>query len=130
MISNYTCDILCSIFDTQQSDAAMKFLIGLNESYLALRSQLLLTSLLPSSAQVYALLLQEVSQRELHTYSFTEAVAMAAKQPIRAFNRPSSWKDKKKPKCTHCGYLNYTADKCFQLIGYPLAGKDLEDQEC
>ncbi|XP_022895260.1 uncharacterized protein LOC111409444 [Olea europaea var. sylvestris] len=74
MLSSCMCDILHSISDTQQSDAVMKFLIGLNESYSALRSQLLLTSPLPPLARVYALLLQEENQRELHTDSFPESV--------------------------------------------------------
>ncbi|XP_022866776.1 uncharacterized protein LOC111386548 [Olea europaea var. sylvestris] len=44
---------------------------------------------------------------------------MMTRQPHRTFNKPLSWMDKKKPKCTHCGYPNHIADKCFHLIGYP-----------
>ncbi|XP_022895331.1 uncharacterized protein LOC111409520 [Olea europaea var. sylvestris] len=44
---------------------------------------------------------------------------MTARQPQRTFNKALPWKDKKKQKCTHCEYLNHTADKCFKIIGYP-----------
>ncbi|XP_022889067.1 uncharacterized protein LOC111404505 [Olea europaea var. sylvestris] len=119
MLSNYTRDTLKNISNTQQSDAVMKFLVGLNECYSALRSQLLLTSPRPLLAQVYALMLQKESQRDLQNHSSPESAAMTARQPHRTFNKPHSWKDKKKPECTHCGYPNHTADKCFQIIGYP-----------
>ncbi|CAA3007918.1 uncharacterized protein LOC111380333 [Olea europaea var. sylvestris] len=48
---------------------------------------------------------------------------MVARQPPKTLSKPPPWKDKKKPKCTHCGYLNHTADLCFQLIGYPSGWK-------
>lgn len=63
MLSCCTCDIPCNISNTQQSDVVIQFLIGLNEFYSTLRIQLLLTSPLPSLAQVYALL-QEESQQD------------------------------------------------------------------
>lgn len=63
----------------------MKFLVGLNESY---------SVLLPSLARVYALMLQEESQRDLQNYSFLESAAMTTRQPHRSFTRPPLWKDK------------------------------------
>ncbi|KAG6676552.1 hypothetical protein I3842_15G157400 [Carya illinoinensis] len=103
----------------------MKFLVGLHDSYSAMRSQLLLQSPLPSMSKVFSLLLQEESQRSL-----TNAVginldshAMIAAQPSRQastngvrFTKP---KGKTDVTCSHCGYSGHLADKCFQLIGYP-----------
>jgi hypothetical protein len=68
----------------------MKFLVGLHDSYSAVRSQLLLQSPLPFIGKVFSLLLQEESQRSL-----TNAVgvsidsqAMVAEQYVNQSSRP------------------------------------------
>ncbi|XP_041004094.1 uncharacterized protein LOC121249450 [Juglans microcarpa x Juglans regia] len=117
-------DELKNLADRQQADYVMKFLVGLHDSYSAIRSQLLLSPL-PSMGKVFSLLLQEKSQRSL-----TNAVglpldshAMAAAQPPRQiFSNASKFiKLKGKPDvtCSHCGFSGHLADKCFQIIGYP-----------
>ena len=103
----------------------MKFLVGLHDSYSAIRSQLLLQSPLPSMSRVFSLLLQEESQRSL-----TNAVgisidsqAMVVEQSSRIVSTSNTQFTKQKGKsdaiCSHCGYSGHLVDKCFQLIGYP-----------
>lgn len=58
----------------------MKFLVGLNDSYALVRSQLLLVVPLPSITKVFSLLLQEQSQRQLTNSVSTETRALLAKQ--------------------------------------------------
>lgn len=62
-----TCELLKSVANTQEQDSVMKFLIGLDDSYSALRSQLFFVSPFPPLGKVFSLLLQEESQRTLHS---------------------------------------------------------------
>jgi len=64
-LDSCSCNILKHLTDRQQSDYVMKFLVGLHDSYSAVRSQLLLQTPLPSMGRVFSLLLQEESQRSL-----------------------------------------------------------------
>lgn len=108
-----TCNLTPNLEKLQESDAVLKFLLGLDESYASLRSQLLLNSPLPSLARVFSYLLQEESSRSL-TQSFSSspfdtAAALALK---KSFPKNTSFnKDKKKVVCTHCDYTNHTVDK-------------------
>jgi hypothetical protein len=58
----------------------MKFLVGLHDSYSAVRSQLLLQTPLPYIGRVFSLLLQEESQRSLTNavWIFIDSQAMVA----------------------------------------------------
>ncbi|KAL8125036.1 hypothetical protein AgCh_012637 [Apium graveolens] len=50
----------------QQNHRVLQFLMGLNDSYSVIRGSILMSSQLPSTSQVYNLLLQEETQREIH----------------------------------------------------------------
>lgn len=109
-----TCDLPQLMAKSQEQDCVMKFLIGLNDSYSAIRSQFLFQSPFPPLAKIYSLLLQEESQRNLKLPVQPDSVAMLA-------NNAKYYKDKKKQplKCEHCDVTGHTIDRCFQLIGYP-----------
>lgn len=102
---------------------AMRFLMGLNESFETIRSQILMYEPLPSISKVYALVLQEESHKcNGHGNSFSsqpDSVAMYANSKSNSGN--SNWKGNKKerPLCTHCNMLGHTMDKCYKLHGYP-----------
>ncbi|KAI5349572.1 hypothetical protein L3X38_002460 [Prunus dulcis] len=56
----------------------MQFLMGLNESYSAIRGQILLMQTLPTVRRTYSLIMQEEKQRELgSSYVTLELAAMA-----------------------------------------------------
>jgi hypothetical protein len=67
-----SCNILKHLTDRQKLDYVMKFLVGLHDSYSAVRSRLLFQSPLPFMGRVFSLLLQDESQR-----SFTNAVGIS-----------------------------------------------------
>ncbi|KAF5441887.1 hypothetical protein F2P56_037152, partial [Juglans regia] len=117
-----TCNLFDFLLIRQQSDYVLKFLVGLNDSYASIRSQLLMVSPLPSMAKVFSLLLQEESQRQLNNSVSNETHALLAKQTTQTFVPSKFSKDKQKRSslyCTHCGYNGHTIEKCFQLHGYP-----------
>lgn len=108
----------------QQSNYVLKFLVGLNDSYASIRSQLLLTIHLPSIVKVFSLLLQEESQRQLSNTTSTITHGLLAKQSFQSTQNIQSKYSKEKSKkpslhCTHYGYNGHTIDKCFQLHDYP-----------
>ncbi|XP_043721060.1 uncharacterized protein LOC122668581 [Telopea speciosissima] len=97
-------------------DYLMDFLQGLNESYAAIRSQLLLMDPLPFVNKAYSLLLQEERQRSIHDAILPTLAAMATT------HFPSS----SKPiyHCSHCGKDGHSDSCCFKKHGYPDWWKD------
>ncbi|XP_042988594.1 uncharacterized protein LOC122316121 [Carya illinoinensis] len=120
-----TCSVFKNLADQQQVDYVMKFLIGLHNSFSAIRSQLLLLSPLPSMGKVFSLLIQEESQRSLTNavHIPLDSHAMAAAQPFTQTSSNAVKFSKVIGKtdviCSHCGFSGHLVDKCFQLIGYP-----------
>ena len=103
----------------------MRFLIGLNEKYETLRSQILTYDPFPSMSKVYSLVPQEESHKNLghggSSSSQGDVVAMYANSKNSSGN--SSWNKgngkKERPFCTHCNVLGHTIEKCYKLHGYP-----------
>ena len=103
-----------------QNEYVMSFLMGLNDSFSAVRSQVLLMDPIPAINKVFALITQEEKQRsvgnEHGNMEQTSTVAMAVKDDLQ--KKPYK-KDKEKPTCAHCKIPGHTADKCYKLHGYP-----------
>lgn len=80
---NCTCELPQKVAKTRERDAIVKFLVGLDESYASIRSQILMQTSSMSLAKVYSLLLQEEAQRALKCESVhaiqNDSVAMMAK---------------------------------------------------
>ncbi|XP_062100303.1 uncharacterized protein LOC133806196 [Humulus lupulus] len=55
----YTCGALKTIVDYQEQDQVLEFLVGLNDSYSAARSQILMQDPFPTINKVYATIIQE-----------------------------------------------------------------------
>ncbi|PWA93097.1 serine carboxypeptidase S28 family protein [Artemisia annua] len=97
--------------NTQKEEQRLfQFLNGLDEHYSAQRSQLLLSTPLPSVESACALLQQEESQREVFGRTLDSSVETTALYT----------KSENKDKCSICGYKWHPADKCWEKIGYPV----------
>ena len=57
----------------------MSFLISLNDTYIAVRGQILLMDPIPSLSKVFSLLVQDEKQRKVGKNPTTEASALAVK---------------------------------------------------
>ncbi|GKE09605.1 ribonuclease H-like domain-containing protein [Tanacetum coccineum] len=117
----------------------MQFLMGLDDSYLAIRSNLLTRESLPSVKTAFSIISGEESHRNVTTAVTTKpaATAFAAKtfDNKKKFNNNykgsgsnsnfNSNNNNRGPnpnlKCTNCNKTGHTVDRCFDLIGY-LAG--------
>ncbi|XP_075665797.1 uncharacterized protein LOC142635544 [Castanea sativa] len=117
--SNYrTCT-----YGHQVEDCTLSFLMGLNETYAAVRRQILLMDLVPPLRKVFSLLLQDEKQRKVGAGKkalVDEAATLAAlgAKPSNAKNYTKSKTGR--PQCTHCGVMGHVVDKCYKLHGYPL----------
>ena len=87
----------------------MSFLMGLNETYITIRGQILLMDLIPSLGKVFSLLLQDEKQRMVGKKNTIESSALAVKTngSAKSFNKAKSGR----PHCTHCGVLGHVANK-------------------
>ncbi|KAL5711877.1 hypothetical protein ACHQM5_014106 [Ranunculus cassubicifolius] len=127
-IPDCSCGSGKAIQDYQQQEQVYQFLMGLNDSYAALRSRILAMETLPLLGRVYSLFIQEEKQRELHMVTPHQpdvaalfvAKGNASFEPSKS-RTTSTWelKGKNRFKCDHCHKPNHTIDRCYKLHGYP-----------
>ncbi|XP_068329610.1 uncharacterized protein [Pyrus communis] len=91
----------------QQNQKAIKFLMGLNETFSAVKDQILLMDPLPPVNKVYSLVLRHEKQHNTTTGKtpVQEATAFAARGP-------DSSKKGADMKCTRCNKDNHTSADC------------------
>ena len=111
-----------TLIEYQQQDYIIKFLIGLNDSFSHIRSQILLQDPLPSINKVFSLILQEERQRDVFSSipSSVESAAFLSRSFSTQQGGNKQIFNKSRPTCSRCGILGHTIDKCYQLHGYPL----------
>ncbi|KAE8672369.1 hypothetical protein F3Y22_tig00111843pilonHSYRG00119 [Hibiscus syriacus] len=90
-----------------------QFLMGLNETYSAIRSQLLLMKPLPTVNQAYSMIVQEELHRTQLSASPIEASVM--------FTTASKGNDRRRfsGTCDYCKVRGHSRDRCYRLIGFP-----------
>ena len=91
----------------QQNQKAIKFLMGLNETFSAVKDQILLMDPLPPVNKVYSLVLRHEKQHDATAGKspVQEAAVFAAKGPD--FNKKYG-----DVKCTRCNKNNHTTEAC------------------
>ncbi|CAH9095329.1 unnamed protein product, partial [Cuscuta epithymum] len=116
-----SCNISKQLTESRDRDRLYDFLMGLDDVYRNLKSQILATRPVPTLTASYHL----ISESEHHL-----SIASTRKPGVdgTAFythpkrdtiiDRRSSIKDGGR-SCTHCGRTNHTYDSCFERIGYP-----------
>ena len=123
-IPTCSCGAMKSVLQYQQNQKTLKFLMGLNDSYAAIRGQILLNDPLPPVNRAYSLVLQEERQRAIssHKNMLPEAATLATKKiPYTQEGREykNMGKKRERPKCEHCGWVGHTIDKCYHIHGFP-----------
>ncbi|XP_071729100.1 uncharacterized protein [Rutidosis leptorrhynchoides] len=99
----------------------MQFLMGLDECYHAVRSNILTREKLPSVQTAFSIVSREESHRDSST------VRGVGKSQQSAFLVSKTFDNKKKfgkgpntnLKCTKCNLNGHTIDRCYEIIGYP-----------
>lgn len=90
-----------------------QFLMGLNESYSTVRSQILLMSPLPSVNHAYSMIMQEESHRKHSSSNIgDDLVPFSLVQMVQ--------KKRFTGICDHCKVKRHKRETCYKLIGYPV----------
>jgi hypothetical protein len=133
------CGRMQSILELYSQERVLQFLMGLNDSFSAVRAQILLMDPLPPINKVFSLIIQEEKQREICVSSFSHdtssalmtkfvpAPPMPIHEPAAFMTRTTSGPKFSKPNfrkdrlmCSHCGLTGHTVVKCYKVHGYPL----------
>ncbi|XP_071741034.1 uncharacterized protein [Rutidosis leptorrhynchoides] len=101
----------------------MQFLMGLDESYSSMRSNILLIDPLPSVKTAFAI----VSRDESHRTSSQASSSGSVKNQNSAFLVSKTFDNKRRIgngpnpnlKCTKCKRLGHTIERCYEIVGYP-----------
>nr|GEY30822.1 hypothetical protein [Tanacetum cinerariifolium] len=115
-----------------------KFLMGLVESYLAIRSNLLTREPLPSVKTAISIISGEESHRNVTSVGTTKPAATAfvvktfdnkrkfnnnykgsGSNSNSNFNNNNNRGSNPNLKCINCNKIDHTVNRCFELIGYP-----------
>ncbi|XP_077249339.1 uncharacterized protein LOC143888828 [Tasmannia lanceolata] len=139
-LSSYTtlptcsCGAMKHIADLHQQECLMQFLTGLNDSFAAVRSQILMMDPLPTVAKAYSLLLQEEHQRALQISPQLDTVAAvvgrARTVPTNTVRNPprpnpnnsAHWN---RPRCRHCGKLCHMIEIGLSNYQVPCKKQDI-----
>ncbi|XP_075494865.1 uncharacterized protein LOC142532452 [Primulina tabacum] len=104
-----------------QHQRLLQFLMGLNESYLQIRSQILMMTPLPTVGQAFSIISQEESHRAM----------ISVEAPVAVFFSHQSRRDpqqKEVLKCDYCNWNGHTRATCYRLNGYPPGHKMFKPQ--
>ncbi|XP_038694302.1 uncharacterized protein LOC119991869 [Tripterygium wilfordii] len=122
IIPDCSCGAQVGLERYQQKEATMLFLMGLNECFTAVRSQILSLDPLPMWTKALAIVLHEERQLSL-THSATPSIELASAMAIKADTGKggsSGFQGKRENLvCNYCHKQGHTVDKCYKLHGYP-----------
>ncbi|XP_070050292.1 uncharacterized protein [Nicotiana tomentosiformis] len=108
-----------------------QFLMGLNVSYGAIRSQILLQSPPPSVSRAFEMLINEENQRKVCVSNFQISLANEMNDSIVFMStRGNQTKFKKFNDlyCEYCYFKGHIKDTCYKLHGYPPGYKGKRQQ--
>ncbi|XP_043694044.1 uncharacterized protein LOC122644717 [Telopea speciosissima] len=103
-----SCGAQVALHSTVQQERVYQFLMGLSDSYAALRSNILAMDPLPDVNQAYHILLQDEQQRSLTLPSPVDTAAMAAGHTLnassdrRSTNPGNPRQSRGRPWCDYC----------------------------
>ncbi|KAK2421194.1 hypothetical protein QL285_031850 [Trifolium repens] len=93
------------------------FYQGLNDSFVSVRSQILLMDPLPSMPKAYSLFLQEEHQRSLSDSCSTTLEQYGMTAQHTTISRDGN--NKPLYHCSHCDIDGHSDSCCYAKIGYP-----------
>ncbi|XP_071741331.1 uncharacterized protein [Rutidosis leptorrhynchoides] len=99
----------------------MQFLMGLDDSYSTIRSNILLSEPLPSVKSAFATISREESHRGSSFSSTTSKTPNTALLVSKTFDNKNVIGRGPNPntKCTKCGKLGHIVDRCYDIVRYP-----------
>ncbi|XP_076948411.1 uncharacterized protein LOC143620654 [Bidens hawaiensis] len=100
----------------------MQFFMGLDNSYVSVRTALLLKEELPTVKDAFAIVSKEESHRNSSNGSLkgqTQGIGFASKSnQAFEYKRNSVRTPNQGVKCTHCNKMGHSVEKCFEIVGH------------
>ncbi|XP_015072518.1 uncharacterized protein LOC107016617 [Solanum pennellii] len=131
----YVCSCVCGCgakakhLQAHKDERLLQFLMGLNESFIGVRRNILLSSPLPSIRKAYSLVFQDEKQREINTSpiyprdstSFIAIDQSGVNRSYPSFKPPKGSVESKKNSstCADCRKPGHRIDKCYRINGFP-----------
>ncbi|CAM8891122.1 unnamed protein product [Rhodiola kirilowii] len=131
----FACKSTQTMMKRKVRNKIIKFLMGLNDVYIPVRTQILAMRPMPSLIEVYGNVITEESQRGFTKTVAPEISAMFSNQnheqsQFNQNNRSSGGNQQnrvskyganrgKRPSCTHCHMQGHTKDTCYKIHGFP-----------
>ncbi|XP_070025670.1 uncharacterized protein [Nicotiana sylvestris] len=109
-----------------------QFLMGLNESYGAIRSQILPQSPSPSVSRAFAMLINEENQRKVCVSNCQISLANEMNEStvfMSTRGNQSRFKRQSDLYCEYCHFKGHSKDTCYKLHGYPPGYKGKRQQQ-
>ncbi|KAG6393276.1 hypothetical protein SASPL_147517 [Salvia splendens] len=122
-----TCDINKQLIAMKEKERLYEFLMGLDESFGTVKTQILSTKPVVSLGASFHLVSEDERQKQIYATEKT-SVGAAAFQTQAARLNDKNWREPKEnrrepKKCTHCGKLYHSVEECYEIVGYPKQGE-------
>lgn len=141
-----TCDVGKKLTESKEKERLYEFLLGLDDTFSTVRTQILTTKPTPTLGEAYHLVAEDEQQREISaTRRVTQEAAAfqslslnkreSSFDPNNQRNKPPSKEVKRGNQdlehCTVCGKNSHNKNGCFKVIGYPdwWPGKGKKEKE-
>lgn len=122
-MSRCKCNVTRRFSSVISQSKLVQFLMGLNECYDVVRSQILVLDPLPTVSKAYSMVLRIEKQKAIQNdlISNTEASAMTVKSTQYNNTRGNDNKSNQRKEdrtCEHCKAIGHLKESCFKLHGY------------
>ncbi|KAF7825622.1 NADPH-dependent aldo-keto reductase, chloroplastic-like [Senna tora] len=130
-----SCDFNKQLNQLEADTKLVQFLMGLNQVFEVIRSQILSLDSLPTVNKAFAMVVNVETEKQISLAlngSQVEGSTMLAKGSFRneSFKKAEDRRNEKMSKfCEHCQQNGHTKEGCFKLIGYPEWWKELKEQK-
>ncbi|KAL4591437.1 hypothetical protein LXL04_004402 [Taraxacum kok-saghyz] len=141
-LTNCSCEASKSNIGHNQQLKLMQFLMGLDDSYSAIKSNILMQDPLPSVRVAFSIVSREESHKGVKNCFVSnkgQTSAFASKNvDSNKFQRNSGNQSNtntsnnsnfKNLVCKHCGVKGHTIERCYKLVGYPKNFKPRSDNQ-
>ncbi|KAF7824142.1 uncharacterized protein G2W53_022286 [Senna tora] len=128
------CNLNKKLNEIEADTKLVQFLMGLNQTFEVIKSQILALDPLPSANKAFGLVVNVETEKWInsnHGSNLIEGSVMMARGNNRneTFKRAEERRNEKMAKfCDHCQQNGHTRDSCFKIVGYPEWFKDLKEQ--
>ncbi|OMO64840.1 Integrase, catalytic core [Corchorus capsularis] len=122
------CNISKQLVDMREKEQLYDFLMGLDDEFGIVKTQILSTKPTPGLGHAYHLVAEDEQQKQIsaNRKPIAEAAAFQMQGGQDGGNRGFGKKDK--PRCEHCQKVGHTKEQCYEIIGYPTR-KNLRDKK-